>query len=103
MDLSVKAPVVLQVPRYNPQLPTNGLTYPGKTFPRTQNGSHSVRSCSQALPVVLNLRDRECATRCLLFPAETGSGTGSSSSRGRVKHVTAGQLGRAGADAPAHS
>jgi hypothetical protein len=38
VDLSVKAPhspaVVLQVPRYSPQLPTNGadlrLTYPGK-------------------------------------------------------------------------
>jgi hypothetical protein len=40
VDLSVKAPhspaVVLQVPRYSPQLPTNGadlrLTYPGKLW-----------------------------------------------------------------------
>jgi hypothetical protein len=39
----------------------------------------------------------------LSFPAQTGSGAGSSSSRGGVILVTAGQLGRAGADAPAHS
>jgi hypothetical protein len=38
VDLSVKAPVVLQVPRYSPQLPTNGLTYPGKVFPWNCDG-----------------------------------------------------------------
>jgi hypothetical protein len=42
VDLSVKAPVVLQVPRYSPQLPTNGLTYPGKVFPWNYDGFQNI-------------------------------------------------------------